>query len=350
MTVLDEGVAEVDSDSAAPGGGGSDAGGGARRNRGRVLGFLARRIATMLGTMFVASFAIYASTRLIPGDPVGVLTKGKITDPDQIAALKREYRLDEPLITGFFSWLNYGFHGDFGKSIVYKQPILDLVQSRVGLTLSLVAYATVLILLFGLALGAIGALRKGWVGSVVTIVTTFMVAVPGFVAAAVLILILSVTVPIFPAFGAGDGFADRIYHLTLPAIALSLSSIALIARVTRVAMAEELEKEHVQTARSRGLSSGQVIRRHVVRNSLVPITTTVGVTFAYLVVGAVVVENAFSLSGVGTLLTQAVLARDFSLVQFIVLLMIVTFIVTNTVVDLLYSIIDPRIRLGSGKE
>lgn len=315
-----------------------------------LLRFLVKRIAMMVVTMLAASFAIYASAYLIPGDPVAVLTKGKIQDPQAIAELKAEFRLDQPLLTGYVSWLEHGLRGDFGKSIVYRQEVLDLVGSRLAVTFSLVAYATVLILAVGLSLGAIAALRRGGVASAVTMATTFMVAVPGFVAAAVLILLFSVTFPVFPAFGAGDGLVDRVYHLTLPAVALSLSSIALVARVTQVAMADELGKEHVQTGWSRGLTGGQVFRRHVVRNSLVPITTVVGVTFAYLVVGAVVVENAFSLSGLGTLLTQAVLARDFALVQFIVLLMIVTFIAVNTFVDILYSLIDPRIRLGGGQE
>jgi peptide/nickel transport system permease protein len=312
-----------------------------------ILRYLVGRVIATIATVLAASFAIYASSSLIPGDPVGALTRGRITDPAKIAELKAQYRLDQPVFSGFVDWLRYAAQGDFGMSITYRQPVAELVASRVPVTLALVLYTLLIIAVLGPALGALGALRPGWMSSSVTVLTTMWVAVPAFVCAAVLILVLSVQFPVFPAFGAGQGFLDRIYHLTLPATALALSSIALLARVTQVAMEEELKSEHVQTAWSRGLRWRQVIGRHVVRNSLIPMTTVAGVSAAYLITGTVVVEAAFGLSGIGTLLTQAVIGRDFAVVQAVVLLMIISFILINTMVDVLYTLIDPRIRLGA---
>jgi peptide/nickel transport system permease protein len=314
-----------------------------------LLAYLSKRLLALVLTVLASSFFIYSSSRLIPGDPVTVLTKGKITDPDAIARLKADFRLDQPLLRGFRDWIKHGLQGDFGTSISYREPVVDLVQSRLPVTLHLVAYAVVLMILFGMAFGALGALRSGPTSRLVSIVMTLFVAVPGFVTAALLILFFSVQIPIFPAFGAGEGFIDRTYHLTLPAVALSLTSIALTARVTQVAMEEQLQMEHVQTATSRGLRRGQVVRRHVVRNSMIPMVTTVGMCSAYLIVGAVVIESAFGLNGVGTLLTTSVLQRDFAVVQLIVLMMVVTFTVVNTAVDVVYTLLDPRIRLGGAE-
>jgi peptide/nickel transport system permease protein len=181
----------------------------------------------------------------------------------------------------------------------------------------------------------------------VIVTTTVLAAVPSFVAAIVLISVFAVKLGWFPALDAGAGFGDRLWHLTLPAIALALSALAIVARVTRVSVREELGREHVQTAVSRGLPGHLVLRRHVLRNAAIPITTVTGITIASLIALSAVVERAFSLNGLGSALVSAAASKDFAVVQGISLLLVTAFVVVNTVVDLLYAVLDPRVALGS---
>ena len=172
-------------------------------------------------------------------------------------------------------------------------------------------------------------------------------AIPAFVAAIVLILVFAVDLGWFPAFGNGEGFLDSVWHLTLPAIALAISALAIVARVTRAAIREEVGREHVQTAVSRGVPRRQIIRRHVMRNAAIPITTVSGLTIASLIAVAAVVEIAFSLNGLGSYLVQSAQSKDLAVVQGISLLLVTAFVVVNTLVDLLYATLDPRVSLGS---
>ena len=178
----------------------------------------------------------------------------------------------------------------------------------------------------------------------ITALTTVGLAMPAFVAAVGLTLVFSVHLGWFPVFGSGTGFADRLYHLTLPAIALAIGGVALISRITRAAVRTELASEHVETARSRGLSESRVLRRHAVRNAMIPVTTASGLTIGALLAGTVVVETAFGVNGGGSLLVQSVQDKDFPVVQAACLMLVIAFAVINSGVDLLYSVIDPRIR------
>ncbi len=177
--------------------------------------------------------------------------------------------------------------------------------------------------------------------------STVLAAIPSFVAAIILISVFAVRLGWFPTFGAGDGLTDRLYHLILPAIALSLTFIALVSRVTRSSMLDELHREHVEVAISRGVAKSTVVRRHVLRNALGPILTITGLLVAGLLVSSAVVESAFSLDGLGSLLVQSVDKQDFAIVQAIVLIVVFAFVVINTLVDLLYPLIDPRVSAGS---
>ena len=177
--------------------------------------------------------------------------------------------------------------------------------------------------------------------------TTVLAALPAFVAATLLMSTFSVRLGWFPAFGNGEGVFDRIRHLTLPAIALAGASMALVARVTRTSVRGEVDREHVQTAVSRGLPRGTIIRRHVLRNAAIPITTVAGITIASLIALAAVVERAFSLNGLGSYLVAAAASKDFAVVQGISLVLVTVFVVLNTIVDLLYALLDPRVKLGT---
>jgi peptide/nickel transport system permease protein len=297
--------------------------------------------------LLVASFVIYASLSIAPGNPLSVLTGGRTLPPEALAVLRARYHLDESLPAQYWHWLTGALHGDLGDSIALRESVNTLIGQRAGVTLELVAYSSVLILLFGIGSGILAGLRRGAVDTSVIVSTTVLAAVPSFVAAIVLISVFAVKLGWFPALDAGTGFGDRLWHLTLPAIALALSALAIVARVTRVSVREEMGREHVQTAVSRGLPGRLVLRRHVLRNAAIPITTVTGITIASLIALSAVVERAFSLNGLGSALVSAAASKDFAVVQGISLLLVTAFVVVNTVVDLLYAVLDPRVALGS---
>lgn len=307
------------------------------------------RVGGLIATLLVTSFLVFSSIYLAPGDPINFLIRGRAPSADTIAAIKAQYHLDEPFLQQYLHWLGGVLHGDFGRSFVYRQDVAQVITDRLPTTLILIAYAAVIILVWGLLLGIVGALRAGRPSDKVSLVlTTVLAAIPTFVAAILLISVLAVRLGLFPTFGSGDGgISDTLYHLTLPAIALSLTFIALLSRVTRSAMLEELGREHVEVATSRGVARGAVVRRHVLRNALGPITTITGLLIAGLLVSTSVIESAFGISGIGSLLVKSVDKMDFPIVQAITLIVVATFVVVNLIVDMLQPWIDPRISAGT---
>ncbi|MDH2416111.1 ABC transporter permease [Nocardioides sp. CER19] len=312
-----------------------------------MSGFLLRRLGMLVLTLLASSIVIYAALYLAPGTPLSALTGGRPLPEETIRVLEQKYHLDDPVLVGYWHWLNGAMHGDFGTSFVQRVPVTDLIAPRALTTAELVFYAAVLVVVFGVAIGLLGALRPGIVDSGMLISTTVLAATPSFVAATVLISVFSVRLGWFPTLGAGDGLLDQIRHLTLPAIALATSSLALVARVTRASVLEEADREHVQTAQARGLPRRLIVRRHVLRNAAIPITTVTGVTIASLVAAVAVVEQAFNIDGLGAYLVEAASSKDFAVVQAISLLLVVAFVLTSTVVDILYAALDPRVKLGS---
>ena len=312
-----------------------------------MLGFVARRLAMLAATLLVASFAIYASLYVAPGSPIATLTGGRTPSPEAIAVLEERYHLDDPFLVRYWNWLTGALTGDLGVSIPLRQEVSDLILERAPTTAGLVLYASLIILVSGIGLGVLAGLRPGWIDTGVIVLTTISAAIPAFIAAIVLILVFAVNLRWFPTVGDGEGLLDGIYHLTLPAFALAAASVAIVARVTRTAVREELAREHVSTAVSRGLSRRVIIRHHVIRNAAIPITTIAGLTVASLIALAAVVERAFALNGLGSYLVQAALSKDFAVVQGIALVLVAAFVVVNTVVDLLYALLDPRVTLGS---
>ena len=300
----------------------------------------------LIGTLLVSSFVIYGALYLAPGNPIATLTGGRTPTPEAIAILEERYHLNEPFLVRYWDWLVAVLHGDFGVSIPLHQDVSTLIAERIGVTASLVLYAAMIILIIGIGSGILAALRPGIIDSSVIIGSTISAALPSFIAAIILLLVFAVQLGWFPAFGSGDGFADRIYHLTLPAFALAFASLAIVARVTRACVRDELVREHVQTATSRGIPRHLVIRRHVLRNAAIPITTVAGLTIASLIALSAIVERAFALNGLGAYLIQAALSKDFAVVQGISLVLVMAFVITNTVVDVLYALLDPRIKLG----
>jgi peptide/nickel transport system permease protein len=312
-----------------------------------VLRFVARRLAMLVAALLVSSFVIFASLELAPGDPLATLSGGRTLPPEALAQLRAEYHLDDPFLTRYVHWFGGVLHGDLGTSIALREPVSTLIGERAGVTIQLVLYAALLIVVLGVGLGILAGLRKGWLDQAIVVTTTVGAATPSFVAAILLLSVFAVNLGWLPALGAGNGFAERIQHLTLPAVALALSALAIVVRVTRASVRTEMGREHVQTAISRGIPSSLVVRRHVLRNAAIPVTTVVGITITSLIALSAVIERAFSLNGLGAALLQAALSKDFAVVQGIALVLVAAFVVANAIVDLLYAVLDPRVALGS---
>jgi len=302
---------------------------------------------TLIATLLVASFVIYGALYLAPGSPIATLTGSRTPPPDVTATLNARYHLTDPFLTRYSLWLKDVVRGDLGTSIPLQENVTTLIKQRAGVTAELVLYASLIITIGGIGLGLLGALRPGLVDMGVIAISTLSAAMPSFVAAVVLLLVFSVELGWFPALGTGSGFIGTIDHLTLPAVALATTSLALVTRVTRAAVREELDREHVQTAIGRGIAFRLVVRRHVLRNAAIPIVTVSGLTIASLIAVAAVVETAFNLNGLGEYLVSAALNNDFATVQGISLVLVAVFVITNAIVDILYAILDPRVTLGS---
>jgi peptide/nickel transport system permease protein len=311
--------------------------------------FAARRAGMLVAALLVSSFVIFASLDLAPGDPLATLSGGRTLPPEAAAQLRAQYHLDDPFLARYVQWLgNVVLHGDLGQSIAFREDVTSVIGARVGTTIELVLYAALLIAVFGVGLGVAAGLRKGVLDSSIVAATTVFAAVPSFVAAIVLLSVFSVNLWWFPAIGSGDGgVTETVKHLTLPAVALALSAMAIVVRVTRVAVRSELGREHVQTAIARGIPYPQLVRRHVLRNASIPVATVVGITVTSLIALSSVVERAFALDGIGAALVQAALSKDFAVVQGIALIFVAVFVVANALVDMIYAALDPRVSIGS---
>ena len=309
--------------------------------------FLARRLAMLLASLLVASFVIFAALYAAPGNPISALSGGRSLPASSMAVLEQRYHLNDPFFVQYWYWLSGALHGNLGISITLRENVSTLIASRIWTTAGLVVYASVLIVIFGIGLGILSGLRRGLVDTGTLLITAVSAAIPGFVAAIVLILVFAVNLGWFPALGNGTGFVGSLRHFTLPAVALAISSLAIVARVTRAAVRTEAGREHVQTAVSRGIPARLRIRRHVLRNAAIPITTITGITIASLIALDAVIETAFSLNGLGAYLVQSAQSKDLAVVQGISLVLVTAFVVVNLVVDLLYAVLDPRVTLGS---
>jgi len=308
-----------------------------------LLGRLARFALTLL----VASGLIFAASALAPGSSLAALSGGRSLPEASKRVLEKRFNLNDPYPVRYVKWLANAVHGDFGISIGQRTDVSTLISQRIGITAELVLLASIMIVAVGVTLGIAAGLRPGLADSSVLVATSLLAALPSFVAAVLLSLVFVARLDWLPALGEGHGFWGRIEHLTLPATALALASLAIVARVTRAAVRAELDREHVQTAVSRGIPRRQIVRRHVVRNAAVPIVTVSGLVIASLVALSAIVERAFSLNGLGSYLVRAAASKDIAVVQGISMVIVAVFAVVNLIVDLLYMMLDPRVRGGA---
>lgn len=315
-----------------------------------MLFFILKRMAMGVGLVLLVLTLIFSALQLVPGDPAVLLLStgdGGAPSPEAVEKLREQLGLDQPLLTQYFSFLSGVFTGDLGESFRTSQPVLEAIGARLPRTLMLVVFATVLSIVIGVAMGAIAARRGGWVDTLVTALSSIGVALPVFVFGAVLILLFSITLKWFPAGGYVDPSKDllgSIASLTLPAIALAVGFAAQIARMTRSAVLEVQTQDWVRTAKSIGLAPFTVFRRHVLRNSLTPVVTVVGIGFGTLLGSTVLVERVFNYPGLSSLLVDGVTTRDYPVVQGVVIVIALLFIAINIVVDIIYGILDPRVR------
>jgi peptide/nickel transport system permease protein len=298
----------------------------------------------MIAALLVSSFVIFSAASAAPGSPLAAFSGGRGLDERAQADLIARFHLDDPFLVRYVKWLGGVVRGDFGFSIAQRIDVSELIAARIGVTIQLVLCAAVIVIVVGVGMGILAAVRRGAADVGVTVASAIMAAVPNFVAAMLLTIAFVTHLAWFPAIGEGDGLWGRVEHLTLPAVSLALGAIAIVSRVTRAAVREELHREHVQTAVSRGIPRGAVLRRHVIRNAAVPIVTVTGLTTASLLAVSAVIERAFGLNGLGSLLVKSAATKDIAVVQGISLVIVFAFVAVNAIIDVLYLLLDPRIR------
>jgi peptide/nickel transport system permease protein len=303
---------------------------------------LITRCAEALIALFLMSAAIFALGR-VTGDPVALLLSDSATEADRMA-LTANLGLDQPLLTQYVIFLRDALHGDLGRSLIGdRQPALDLVLSRLGYSLQLAGVALVFSFLIGIPLGVMSAVHRGrFIDFAARLLALIGQSVPVFWLGIVLIFLFSVTLGLLPTSGYGDW-----RHFIMPALTLGLFTLAAITRLCRASMLEALNSEYVKFARIKGVSENQILIKHALRNSLMPVVTFMGTFFAAMITGAVVVETVFSWPGIGRLAYESILRRDFPVVQATVLTMTLLFISCNLAVDLIYLWLDPRMRQGA---
>ena len=306
-----------------------------------------RRFLSAIPVLFIVSLISFGLMRLIPGDPAAAIA-GTSATPAQIEQLRRDLGLDEPLLMQLLHYYQGLLQGDFGKSLLLGKGVLAATMERLPVTIGLSLYALVLTLLIGVSTGIIAALRQNtWVDQVAMMVAMLGISIPNFFLGLLMIIFFAVQLGWLPSGGYVAFSQDPIGWLrstTMPAISLALLQAGLLARITRSGMLEVLRQDYVRTARAKGLPERQVILKHALANALIPIVTVVGIIISLLLSGAVVTEALFSLPGMGQLLTQAVLSRDYPMVQGGLLLVTTFLVVVNILVDILYALIDPRVR------
>jgi peptide/nickel transport system permease protein len=311
-----------------------------------VTGFLVRRLAALVLTLLAASLVVFVVLQVLPGDPA-LLMLDTSARADTLAALRHQLGFDRPVWVRYADWIWGLVRGDFGVSYTYGVPVAELIRQRVMVSLPLAAMGITLSMAMAIPAGVMAAARRGGlVDSAVMGVAQLGVALPNFWLGILLILLFAVVLPWFPASGfAGwdHGPWAGVHSLLLPALALALPQAAILARVMRSSVLETLGQDYVRTAQAKGLRDGVVLWRHAVRNALIPVVTIIGLQFSFLLAGTVIIENVFTLPGLGRLMFQAIAQRDLIVVQDLVVLLAGSVIVVNFAVDLAYFALDPRI-------
>lgn len=315
-----------------------------------TLFWLARRIGVSLVLAYVVVTIVFLTLHMVPGDPAVLLlsTGGAAPEPDQVMRLREKLGLNRPLLEQYVSFIGGLLQGDLGKSLTDDYPVASEIALRLPRTLELVGAGVVMALLVGFPAGVLAGLRQGgWFDRIASGIAALLMAIPVFVIGTLLVLLFAVQLRWMPAGGFTAFALDPVKHLTLltlPAIAIAKGLAATIFRMTRTSILDVMSRDHVRTARAKGLTDRQVVRRHVVRNALSPVMTVVGLQIGTLLGGTVLVEYVFNWPGLATPLIKAVEGRDYPMVAGIVLTISGLFLLINLIMDLLYAVLDPRVR------
>jgi peptide/nickel transport system permease protein len=299
----------------------------------------------MVPVLLFVSFVTFGLVRLAPGDPVTIILGGRRVDPATAEALRQQFGLIGDPLSQYAAWLGRALQGDLGDSFRLRQDVVGLIAGRLPLTIELIVLAILIAVFVAIPLGVIQAHRRNsrtdYAGSLMALIG---LSSPVYFTAIVGVLVFAVWLDWLPPFGAGKGLLDQLYHLILPSTALALGTIALTSRMTRSAMIEALSSDYIEAARAKGLPERTILVKHALRNALIPVVTVTSLQIGFLLVGSVLVETTLGLGGLGSLITDAIQNRDYPVIQAAVLLLAVAFSLLNLLTDLLYAVIDPRIR------
>ena len=309
--------------------------------------YIARRILATIPVMGVVAVIVFLMLRLSPGDPAAIIAGDHATS-QEIAEIREHLGLDRPLLEQFLRWIGQLASGDFGVSIYMDQPVLGLIMERVEPTLALAISTMIFAIALAVPLGVIAAWRAGsWVDQAIMALSVLAFSVPVFLIGYGLVMGFSLALELLPVQGFVSLSEDPIAflrHILLPTVALGLVYTALLARITRATMLETLNEDYIRTARAKGLAEPRVLILHALKNASVPIVTTIGTGFALLIGGVVVTESVFAVPGIGRLTIDAVLQRDYPVIQGVILVIAGVYVLVNLTIDLTYSLLDPRIR------
>lgn len=309
--------------------------------------FILRRLIVLLPTLLVPLLLVFTLLHLSPGDPAAVMLGADAT-PQQVQALREQLGLNDPFLVQLFAWLGRMATLDLGESIFLRMPVIDAIVQRLEPTIVLTLYALTIAVVVGMVSGIVAAVNRNGILDQVSMTTAMVgVSMPEFWFGLMLILLFAVEFRLFPVAGyipLEQGLWSCLWSLTLPAVSVGLVQAAFIARITRSSMLDVIGEDFIRTARAKGLPSRIVILRHALKNALIPVLTVIGITFAVLMGGAIAIETVFNIPGIGRLLVNAVARRDYPVIQGIVLFMSLTFIFINLFVDILYGLIDPRVK------
>ncbi|NQW09954.1 MAG: ABC transporter permease [Alphaproteobacteria bacterium] len=312
-----------------------------------MFGFIVNRLIATIPVLGMVAIFVFLMLRLTPGDPAAVLA-GDNGTPQQIAEIREALGLNEPIPVQLGIWFSNLLQGDFGQSYFFKKDVTELILLRVGPTVALATTTLIITIIVAIPLGIIAAYLHGtWIDRGVMAFSVAGFSIPVFVLGYILVYLFALEIKLFPVQGykpLADGFWPFIHHLVLPSITLSVIYIALIARITRASVLEILNEDYIRTAYAKGLKPTKVLMKHALRNAAVPIVTVIGIGIALLIGGVVVTESVFNIPGLGRLTVDAVLGRDYPTIQAVIIVFSFVYVLINLLIDLSYSLLDPRIR------
>jgi peptide/nickel transport system permease protein len=312
--------------------------------------YVGRRMLALLVLIFVISFVVFSLLYLAPGSPEQVLLGARPATPETIDAIREEYHLNDPFLVQYAEWARDALRFDFGRSIRTNEPVLDGISDRFLLTFQLGGLAFLITMALGVPLGVLAAVRsRTSIDRGVVSLSVVGVSAPAFATGILLLYVFAVELGWFPVFGEGSGVVDRLHHLALPALALALTGMGLLLKLTRTAVIGSLDQDYLTFARARGISNSRVLTAYALRNALVPIITAAGLLLAYMLAGTVLVEVTFALPGLGSLLVDSVRTLDVPMVQALAILIATLVVVVNLLADIVYVAVDPRISFARVK-